>query len=150
MIRKRGQAALEFLMTYGWAILAAIIVIGVLAYFGVFSPGKYAPKAFMVNAPFGPDEYAISSVGPTLVMRNGGGENLNISKVSLSNLPAGVTCTDNIIGYIVPDGTSVTVPVTCDGLASKDRFKADIVVTYKKVGGTLDQTSTGSITGTVA
>jgi len=28
---KRGQAAMEFLMTYGWAILAAIIVIGVLA-----------------------------------------------------------------------------------------------------------------------
>ena len=28
---KRGQAAMEFLMTYGWAILVAIIVIGVLA-----------------------------------------------------------------------------------------------------------------------
>ena len=27
---KKGQAAMEFLMTYGWAILAAIIVIGVL------------------------------------------------------------------------------------------------------------------------
>ncbi len=31
MKNKRGQAAIEFLMTYGWAILAAIIVIGVLA-----------------------------------------------------------------------------------------------------------------------
>lgn len=28
---KRGQAALEFLMTYGWAILAAIIIIALLA-----------------------------------------------------------------------------------------------------------------------
>ena len=36
---KRGQAAMEFLMTYGWAILAAIIAIAALAYFGVFSPG---------------------------------------------------------------------------------------------------------------
>lgn len=38
---KRGQAAVEFLMTYGWAILAAVIAIGVLAYFGVFSPKSY-------------------------------------------------------------------------------------------------------------
>ena len=36
MHNKRGQAAMEFLMTYGWAILAAITAIGVLAYFGVF------------------------------------------------------------------------------------------------------------------
>ena len=43
MYKKKGQAAMEFLMTYGWAILAAVVVIGVLAYFGVFSPGKYFP-----------------------------------------------------------------------------------------------------------
>lgn len=40
MQNKKGQAAMEFLMTYGWAILAAIIAIGVLAYFGVFSGGN--------------------------------------------------------------------------------------------------------------
>lgn len=28
-------------MIYGWAILAAIIAIGVFAYFGVFTPGQY-------------------------------------------------------------------------------------------------------------
>jgi len=45
MKNKKGQAAMEFLMTYGWAILAAIIAIGVLAAFGVFSPGKLTPFA---------------------------------------------------------------------------------------------------------
>lgn len=38
---KKGQAAMEFLMTYGWAILAAIVAIGVLAYLGVFNQGRY-------------------------------------------------------------------------------------------------------------
>jgi len=32
-MRTKGQAAMEFLMTYGWAILAAIIVIGILGYY---------------------------------------------------------------------------------------------------------------------
>ena len=42
--RKKGQAAMEFLMTYGWAILAAIVVIGALAYFGVFNTGIFVPQ----------------------------------------------------------------------------------------------------------
>lgn len=38
---KRGQAALEFLMTYGWAFLVVLILIGALAYFGVLSPKNF-------------------------------------------------------------------------------------------------------------
>ncbi|MFP4116751.1 MAG: hypothetical protein ACLFTY_01920 [Candidatus Aenigmatarchaeota archaeon] len=36
--KKKGQAAMEYLMTYGWAILAVVIVGGVLYYYGVFEP----------------------------------------------------------------------------------------------------------------
>jgi hypothetical protein len=34
----RAQAAMEYLMTYGWAILIIAVVLGSLAYLGVFSP----------------------------------------------------------------------------------------------------------------
>lgn len=34
----RGQSAIEYLMTYGWAILALVIVIGALLSTGVLSP----------------------------------------------------------------------------------------------------------------
>jgi len=33
-MNKKGQAALEFLMTYGWAFLVILVMIGALAYFG--------------------------------------------------------------------------------------------------------------------
>jgi len=39
----KAQAAMEFLMTYGWAILVVLVVIGALAYFGVLSPGRLLP-----------------------------------------------------------------------------------------------------------
>ena len=32
---KKGQAAMEFLMTYGWAILIALIAVGALYYLNV-------------------------------------------------------------------------------------------------------------------
>ncbi|MBR9692543.1 hypothetical protein GOV07_01285 [Candidatus Woesearchaeota archaeon] len=34
----RGQAAFEFLTTYGWAILVALIGIAALAHYGIFNP----------------------------------------------------------------------------------------------------------------
>jgi hypothetical protein len=36
---RRGQAAIEYLMTYGWVLLALVIVIGVLFSTGIMSPG---------------------------------------------------------------------------------------------------------------
>lgn len=35
---RRAQAAMEYLMTYGWAILFVVIVLGVLVYLQVFNP----------------------------------------------------------------------------------------------------------------
>jgi hypothetical protein len=41
---KKAQAAMEFLMTYGWAILVVIAAIAALAYFGVLSPANLLPQ----------------------------------------------------------------------------------------------------------
>jgi hypothetical protein len=34
----KGPTAVEYLMTYGWAVLIILIVAGVLAYYGIFAP----------------------------------------------------------------------------------------------------------------
>jgi len=44
MFKKKAQAAMEFLMTYGWAILVVLVAIGALAYFGVLSPDRFLPE----------------------------------------------------------------------------------------------------------
>lgn len=43
MIWKKGQAALEYLMTYGWAILIIIVVVAALYAMGVFTPRRTVP-----------------------------------------------------------------------------------------------------------
>ncbi len=42
---KRAQSAMEYLMTYGWAILIMAVVLGVLFQLGVFGSANFAPKA---------------------------------------------------------------------------------------------------------
>jgi len=39
------QSAMEYLMTYGWAILIIAVVLGALFQLGVFNPMTFAPKA---------------------------------------------------------------------------------------------------------
>ena len=43
MNNKKSQAVLEFIITYGWAILVILAAIGTLAYFGILSPEKFVP-----------------------------------------------------------------------------------------------------------
>ncbi|MBM3229698.1 hypothetical protein FJZ26_04670 [Candidatus Parvarchaeota archaeon] len=37
----RGQAALEYLVTYGWAIFILIVIIGIILATGIFSPANF-------------------------------------------------------------------------------------------------------------
>ncbi len=43
-MKTRGQSALEYLVTYGWAILAIVIIAAILWYFGVFNPSKWTTE----------------------------------------------------------------------------------------------------------
>ncbi len=50
-MKRRAQAAMEFLMTYGWAVLVVLLAIGALAYFGVLSPQNLLPERTVFQAP---------------------------------------------------------------------------------------------------
>lgn len=60
---RRAQSAMEYLTTYGWAILIIAIVIGVLFQLGIFNPNTFAPKgqtgACQVFRPNGPGSVSL-------------------------------------------------------------------------------------------
>ncbi len=147
-MNKKGQAAMEFLMTYGWAILAAVIAIGVLAYFGVFSPGKYITGNAIVNPPFYiPAANAMESHGANggvqLAIKNNGGEDYEIYSVTISNCGTYTGLPDSINA---DETLTVTVECTAENsLSDGDNIKGDITIIYQKEGISIDLTSTGTI-----
>jgi len=141
-MNKRGQAAVEFLMTYGWAILVAIIAIGVLAYFGVFSPGKFSIGGGIVNPPFYLNTHNINVNGISIELNNNGGEDFLIQNFTISN------CGVNDTSVTVSSGGQVVIFVPCT-LSSGSIFKGDILIDYLKVGSALPSQSTGTITDKV-
>jgi uncharacterized protein (UPF0333 family) len=142
-MEKRGQAAMEFLMTYGWAILAAIVAIAVLAWFGVFSPGRYVSSMCNIAAPLGCDEYSLSSSQIRLRVRNGAGDTIQIANLQVKG--CGVYST----AYTVNDGNIADINVTCAGVTG-NRFRGDIIVNYTKGAGLIQQSTTGVISGSLA
>ena len=151
MDNKKGQAAMEFLMTYGWAILAAIVVIAVLAIY--FRPSTLVSQSTFVTAPF----YALASSASTttvqLEIKNNGGETDNVTGFDVAvKTPIGASCaTNSTIGTALQAGnTMVLNSGACTGLTTGSTFSAYVSITYIKQGATLSQKSTGTVSGVVA
>ena len=139
--RNKSQAALEFLTTYGWAFLIIIIMIGVLAYFGVLSPSKLLPN----RCNFGPEfpclSYQISATGFKLRLKNGVGEPINVESISLTT--EGATpytgCTPS--GFSLPfnswksSNTTDFAWVSCTGggLIAGEKGKVLVTIRYHPV-----------------
>jgi uncharacterized Zn-binding protein involved in type VI secretion len=91
-LRKKGQAALEFLTTYGWAFMLILVCIGALAYFGILSPGKLVPDKCVASVGFNCiDSVASISSGDSLAVvltANRG------TKISITDLKVDVKGTD--------------------------------------------------------
>jgi len=49
---KKAQAALEYLMTYGWVFMVIFFTLSSLAYFGFLSPGSMLPKKCDISPGF--------------------------------------------------------------------------------------------------
>ena len=150
---KKGQAAMEFLMTYGWAILAAIVAIGVLAYFGVFSPGKLAGSSAIVNNPFYANSWQVNTSDVNLELTNNGGDTLIVSQITVTGTGASGTddCDTGAITTTVNPGVQGLFTVACTGatMAAGDSYAGNIQITYTKSGSSLSQTSTGTIRSTI-
>ncbi len=147
---KRGQAAMEFLMTYGWAILAAVIVVGVLWYL-IGDPSSLAGNKFMMSSTEGFSANAMVlnvANGVTLEVRNGDVETITITNINVEGCNAAyvpVAPANVIAPGDLQDWTIACTPV----LVSGARFNADVVFTFTTPGSGVSQQATGTITGKV-
>ena len=142
---KRGQAALEFLMTYGWAILSAIIVIGALGSYFYFNQG--GSSSIYVNAPFYGVASAATGAVLSLEIENKGGEAVNVTSI------AAATCTTNNTDSAFDGSTGAgpqIVTLSACGTSTGDTLSGDITVTYLRPGSSLPLKSTGSVSTPVA
>jgi hypothetical protein len=102
---RKGQSALEYLVTYGWAILAIVIVAAVLLYFGFFNPSKWsASKQCEGFASFTCEDYSANTTSTSVVLGNNVSRSITISNATCSPASLGptarMTCTAAVGGNV--------------------------------------------------
>lgn len=83
MKRGKSQYSVEFLVTYGWALLIIGIVVGAIYTFGWFDPGELLPQKCEFYGQLGCRDFYLNETDFKLSLVNNFGANLNIGKIDL-------------------------------------------------------------------
>ena len=141
---RHGQAALEFLTTYGWAFLVILIMMSALAYFGVLNPSKLLPDRCNFGAEVGCNKNTmiVSNIADnTLTMRLtnsfGVGVVVTAARVTTDVTTAGA-CTAQINNIPISafswqSDSTIIFNADCDGAAAlvdKEKIKFNIEIDY--------------------
>jgi hypothetical protein len=158
-MKKKGQAAMEFLMTYGWAILVVIAAIAALAYFGVLDPARLLPERCQFPAGMDCiDKASIKTTTITVALRNNQGFPVTVDSANTTgctgvpNVYVGASTTPNAIPYAtpIPNNEVFRVEFTTCTLVAGDKFDSDVTVGYTNQESSLSNQAVGSVRGRVA
>ncbi len=141
MVQKRGQAAMEFLMTYGWALLVVLIAIGALAFFGVLNPSRFLPNSCTLAPGFSCNDFRASDGDDNIlvVIQNGLGDNLNSVTLKLSGSNPDCGGSSSTTGRAFTPGsttlndgasTQFTMACTAGNLVKGNKLKGDLQIDY--------------------
>jgi len=138
--KERERETLIYMKKYILFCLCFMLVTGM---FGVvFSETTNSTTSASISPPFYIISWAVTSSGITINLKNNGDDNLEIQSVVITN------CGNSFGEIEIYSGGSITEKVDCD-LSNNEGFYGNIVITYKKIGSSVDLTSTGSISDRV-
>ena len=134
---KRGQAAMEFLMTYGWAILVVLVVIGALAYFGILNPQTLLPERCELQMGLHCKDYLISTDANNngeirLTIENGRGNDIVVTKVNATSQEFNGSCVNQTSTDILNGEsaefvlTGCKIPAKYKGKSAKHKWEVQI------------------------
>jgi len=152
----RGQAAIEFLVTYGWAIMAAMLVIGALTYFGITNPATSLPDKCVFSNAFECKDFIINDTVIRLKLINTAGQSVfgtgvsgNIT-ASFTDIGGGSCDVKNTPQSLDPEAE---LEINCTNppgypFTPKEKAKVKITITYAKNYGGFSQVSLGEVYST--
>lgn len=117
---RKGQTALEYLITYGWAILIILVVLAVLWYYDVFNPSKWAGEQEYCPSAFELLGTSLTGAGSengtlTLVVGNKVGNQVTITNMTVAGDVSGSWSGTQILA---PGGQSAGIAVTVSNMTS--------------------------------
>lgn len=145
----KGQTALEYLITYGWAILVILVVLAVLWYYGVFNPAKWSGESVSEGSAFKVVDKQLSGTTFLLLLGDKTGSQTTISSVDVSGDIEG---SSGAVSVVIPAGSqmdsaspiTVTLTTPVGGAIAGSFYKFTVTTTYQATDGLAGQKDVAS------
>ena len=124
-MQKRGQAALEFMMTYGWAILVVIVAISALSYYGVLRADRFLPDECSVTPGITCLSHKATTDTLDIVLQNDLGQDITITDITVTS------CSFNSATALTSGNKNQFAFTGCSFGSSGAKLKSDIQITYR-------------------
>jgi len=156
-MKKKGQGALEYLMTYGWALLIIVVVAAALYALGVLNPATYSQSRCTGLTYFTwQNQKADHTNGYTVEVRNGP-QKVTIGGLSFGGVTNSTSTTVTVDG-VAPTGfidAGKVIVISMSGIPagkiSGDSFSNEIMqVTYHIQSGIQGNVDTAQCSGKYA
>ena len=155
---RRSQSALEYMMTYGWAILIIVIVAVILYSMGIFNPSSSVTFTSSGFTPFTVSSSLCNNLGYKIAIIAGpipdNANSLTISKVFLTSATGANTTTaaytlTNPVTLKSGQTATILIPnVACSSAGIHYSLSASIQYSYSTTAGNVVENTTGTVAGT--
>jgi len=143
-MKLKGQGALEYLMTYGWALLIIVVVGAALFALGVFTPTAAESCTGFSGVQY--QDHLMTATVFTIEITNTEGADIEITQVQV-----GTKNTDPV-WLNVSAGSKSTIVGTIDPTdkAAGDTYSEDVAISYNVIDGISGKIARGTCSGKIA
>jgi hypothetical protein len=146
----KGQSALDFLMTYGWALLLIVLAVGALFALGVFNMGSFVGARAVGFTQVGVSAWRLNPTGNlTLQLANRAGTDISVTNITTTYQTQTIVANYSLS---LSNGvtSNVTAPINFTGtFTAGTTYSIPVVITYTDKLTNFVYQTTGTLTGVV-
>jgi len=149
MVFCKGQSALDFLMTYGWALLIMALVIAGMFALGIFDTGSFVGTRATGFVQVSPVGWRVAPDGSLTVMfKNNAGTDIVITQM---NATLDTTTITNSTAISIANGEqSGTIPIgSFPSRAASNSYTVKVTIAYNDSTTGFPYTDAGTLSGKV-
>ncbi len=143
MYLKRGQAAMEFLASYGWTILVAIVAIGALNVFWERDSAGFVSESCILGPGLFCKDFVVHEDSINLVVLNSLGRDL--SEISINH----ADCSNPPSNYVLENGEELIFTMSGCSFNSNELVNEDLNLSYMFEGSSINHIRNITVTAIV-
>jgi len=147
---RKAQAGLDFLMSYGWALILIVLVVGALFALGIFDIGSFLGTKSSGFSQIKPIAWNVNPTGVlTVKLQNNAGTDVNVTSINATLLSSTTGSSPNVAISNSKQSAVLTVGTFSSVPAAGSSYTVQVVIKYTDMATAFNYTDSGTLTGKV-